>query len=68
MENTQTQEKKLYSSAFILYLNYFIHGIGCSILGQQVIKESLAMQWNSSVESVKKKAAELDHGRIKTLP
>ena len=30
--------KKYYPSAFILYLNYFIHGIGCSILGQAVIK------------------------------
>ena len=68
MENTQTQEKKLYSSAFILYLNYFIHGIGCSILGQQVIKESLAMQWNSSVDSVTMIAAALGLGRLITLP
>ena len=68
MENTQTQEKKLYSSVFILYLNYFIHGIGCSILGQQVIKESLAMQWNSSVDSVTMIAAALGLGRLITLP
>ncbi|MED9946931.1 MAG: MFS transporter [Peptacetobacter hiranonis] len=68
MGNTQTQEKKLYSSAFILYLNYFIHGIGCSILGQQVIKESLAMQWNSSVDSVTMIAAALGLGRLITLP
>lgn len=68
MENTQTQEKKLYSSAFILYLNYFIHGIGCSILGQQVIKESLALQWNSSVDSVTMIAAALGLGRLITLP
>lgn len=68
MGNNQTQEKKLYSSAFILYLNYFIHGIGCSILGQQVIKESLAMQWNSSVDSVTMIAAALGLGRLITLP
>lgn len=68
MENTQTNGKKLYSSAFILYLNYFIHGIGCSILGQQVIKESLAMQWNSSVDSVTMIAAALGLGRLITLP
>lgn len=68
MGNTQTQEKKLYSSAFILYLNYFIHGIGCSILGQQVIKELLAMQWNSSVDSVTMIAAALGLGRLITLP
>lgn len=68
MENTQTQKKKLYSSAFILYLNYFIHGIGCSILGQQVIKESLAMQWSSSVDSVTMIAAALGLGRLITLP
>lgn len=68
MGNTQTQEKKLYSSAFILYLNYYIHGIGCSILGQQVIKESLAMQWNSSVDSVTMIAAALGLGRLITLP
>ena len=35
--------KKYMPSALILYLNYFIHGIGCSILGQAVIKEALAM-------------------------
>ena len=26
--------KKYLPSALILYLNYFIHGVGCSILGQ----------------------------------
>ena len=34
--------KKYLPSALILYLNYFIHGVGCSILGQAVIKEALA--------------------------
>ena len=37
--------KKYMPSALILYLNYFIHGIGCSILGQAVIKEALAASW-----------------------
>ena len=27
--------KKYLPSALILYLNYFIHGVGCSILGRQ---------------------------------
>ncbi len=44
--------KKYLPSALILYLNYFIHGVGCSILGQAVIKEALAThgalrQWQS---------------------
>ncbi len=37
--------KKYLPSALILYLNYFIHGIGCSILSQQLVKELLAEQW-----------------------
>jgi len=37
--------KKYLPSALILYLNYFIHGVGCSILGQAVIKETLAASW-----------------------
>ena len=41
--------KKYLPSALILYLNYFIHGIGCSILSQQVVKELLAEQVSSSV-------------------
>ena len=34
--------KKYLPSALILYLNYFIHGVGCSILGQAVIKDFTA--------------------------
>ena len=37
--------KKYLPSALIMYLNYFIHGVGCSILGQAVIKEALAAAW-----------------------
>ena len=45
--------KKYYPSAFILYLNYFIHGIGCSVLGQAVIKESLVEQWGVGIGSIR---------------
>lgn len=38
-------DKKYLPSVVILYLNYFIHGIGCSLLSQQVVKEMLAAQW-----------------------
>ena len=41
--------KKYLPSALILYLNYFIHGVGCSILGQAVIKEALAASWGVQV-------------------
>ena len=41
--------KKYLPSALILYLNYFIHGVGCSILGQAVIKEALAADRKSVV-------------------
>lgn len=63
--------KKNYPSAFILYLNYFIHGIGCSILGQAVIKEMLAEQWGAgagAVGSVTMVAAALGLGRLISLP
>ena len=44
-EKERTMNKKYLPSALILYLNYFIHGVGCSILGQAVIKEALATAW-----------------------
>lgn len=64
------KEKKntLYFSAFILYLNYFIHGIGVSVLGQQVIKESLAIQWGTTDDRITMIAAALGLGRLITLP
>lgn len=58
--------KKYYPSAFILYLNYFIHGIGVSILGQY--KPQLALQWNCSAESVLLVIAAMGLGRLVTLP
>ena len=61
--------KKYLPSALILYLNYFIHGIGCSILSQQVVKEMLAKQWGmEDVMSVTAIAAALGLGRLISLP
>lgn len=61
--------KKYLPSALILYLNYFIHGIGCSILSQQVVKEMLAAQWGlSDVMAVTSIAAVLGLGRLISLP
>lgn len=62
-------QKKYYPSAFILYLNYFIHGIGCSVLGQVLIKESLVKQWGlSDVGMVTMVSAALGLGRLIALP
>ncbi|MGL6200151.1 MAG: MFS transporter [Lachnospiraceae bacterium] len=63
-----TSGKQYYTSAFILYLNFFIHGIGASILGQQVVKEFLAGQWGAGIEKVTLIAAALGLGRLITLP
>lgn len=61
--------KKYLPTALILYLNYFIHGIGCSILSQQVVKETLAAQWGiESVMTVTAVAAALGLGRLISLP
>lgn len=66
------KNKKYFPSAFILYLNYFIHGIGASILGQAVIKEFLAGQWGLSIADgvgkVTMVAAALGLGRLISLP
>ena len=62
-------DKKYLPSALILYLNYFIHGIGCSILSQQVVKELLAEQWGiGDVMAVTSVAAALGLGRLISLP
>lgn len=61
--------KKYLPSALILYLNYFIHGIGCSILSQQVVKEQLVSQWGlHDVMAVTSIAAALGLGRLISLP
>lgn len=62
-------DKKYLPSALILYLNYFIHGIGCSILSQQVVKEMLSEQWGlNDVMAVTSIAASLGLGRLISLP
>ena len=55
-------------SALILYLNYFIHGIGCSILGQAVIKEALAASWGVEAMAITAISAALGLGRLIALP
>ena len=62
-------DKKYIPSALVLYLNYFIHGIGCSILSQQVVKEMLASHWGlKDVMAVTSIAAALGLGRLISLP
>ncbi|MBP3853525.1 MAG: MFS transporter [Erysipelotrichaceae bacterium] len=61
-------KKKFLPSAFILYLNYFIHGVGCSVLGQAVIKESLAASWGVDVMKITAVSAALGLGRLIALP
>ena len=60
--------KKYFPAAFILYLNYFIHGVGCSILGQSVIKEALAASWGVEVMAITAISAALGLGRLIALP
>ena len=60
--------KKYLPSALILYLNYFIHGVGCSILGQAVIKEALAAYWVVEAMEIKAISAALGLGRLIALP
>ena len=60
--------KKYLPSALILYLNYFIHGIGCSILGQQSVKELLAGQWGNGAERREKlTAAGYDYDAVQRI-
>ena len=60
--------KKYLPSALILYLNYFIHGVGCSILGQAVIKEALAASWGVEAMAITAISAALGLGRLIALP
>ena len=60
--------KKYLPSALIMYLNYFIHGVGCSILGQAVIKEALAASWGVEVMAITAISAALGLGRLIALP
>ena len=60
--------KKYLPSALILYLNYFIHGVGCSILGQAVIKDALATAWGVEAMAITASSAALGLGRLIALP
>lgn len=60
--------KKYLPSALIMYLSYFIHGVGCSVLGQAVIKESLAASWGVDAMKITAISAALGLGRLVALP
>lgn len=60
--------KKYLPAAIIMYLNYFIHGVGCSVLGQAVIKEALAASWGVEAMKITAISAALGLGRLIALP
>jgi len=60
--------KKYLPSVIVLYMNYFLHGIGCSILGQVAIKEALSASWNVEVMAITAISAALGLGRLIALP
>lgn len=71
MENQS--KAKFIPTAIVLYLTYFIHGIGAAILGQQAIKEVLVTQWGysdigASIGVVTTVSAALGLGRLIALP
>ena len=56
-------KKKYLPSALIMYLNYFIHGVGCSVLGQALIKDALAASWQVEAMAITAISAALGLGR-----
>ena len=60
--------KKYLPSVIVLYMNYFLHGIGCSILGQVAIKEALSASWGVEVMAITAVSAALGLGRLIALP
>ncbi len=62
------KNKKYLPAIIVMYLNYFIHGVGCSVLGQAVIKESLAASWGCETMMITKISAALGLGRLLALP
>ncbi len=62
------KNKKYLPAAILFYLNYFIHGVGCSVLGQQAVKEALSAKWGVEVMAVTSIAAALGLGRLISLP
>lgn len=59
---------KYIPSLAVLYLNYFLHGIGCAVLGQSVIKDSLAGSWGTTAMAITAISAALGLGRLVALP
>ncbi len=62
------KDKKYLPAVIVMYLNYFIHGVGCSVLGQAAIKESLAASWGCEAMAITKISAALGLGRLIALP
>lgn len=60
--------KKYVPAVIVLYLNYFLHGIGSAILGQAVIKDSLAASFGVEVMAITAISAALGLGRLVALP
>ena len=63
-----TINKKYLPSALILYLNYFIHGIGCSILGQPSLKNLWLLPGAWRAMAITAISAALGLGRLIALP
>lgn len=60
--------KKYLPSALVMYLNYFLHGVGAAILGQALIKDALAASWGVEAMSITAISAALGLGRLIALP
>ncbi|MDO4467114.1 MAG: MFS transporter [Bacillota bacterium] len=62
------KNKKYLPAAIIMYLNYFVHGVGCSVLGQATIKATLANAWGVEAMKITAISAALGLGRLIALP
>ena len=62
------KDKKYLPAAIIMYLNYFVHGVGCSVLGQATIKATLANAWGVDAMKITAISAALGLGRLIALP
>ena len=58
--------KKLYPTAFILYLSFFVHGFGAAILSQNTT--SLQALWSTDAAGVLYVISALGIGRLITYP
>lgn len=62
----QQNYKKLYPTAFILYLSFFVHGFGAAILSQNT--NSLQALWSTDAAGVLYVISALGIGRLITYP